>query len=470
MKRILYVSYHFAPDAAVGAQRADKFAKYLPGFGWEPIVLTVREKFYDELDDSVQDCPRLTTLIVRTGMFKSAKHYCRMLTHSWRRRNANPVPVSGLSLERKCSNRVTNRQIISSLLAFPDGVVGWLPFALIKGMSLIRRHSIALILTSGPPHSVHLIGALLRRLAKIPWIADFRDPYIPWIADFRDPYLEDPPLYFDESVRAKLELAGDPVRRWAAALGDWFVSEANHVLTTTEQCADYLRGMYPSKGACISTIANGYDSEEFSRIRPEKERQFTICYFGSLYVYQQRDPEMVLQVLAELIRVGEVGQEVLRVRFVGVNDDRVRGKLKSVVEKYGLVGNVEILWRVPRHKALEMMVRSHVLLALAERQPLCIPAKVYEYLGAGSTIVAIAGEGATARFLRDTGTGVVIEPNDKDSMKKAVKMCYEKYVEGTGEATHARSVCDAPPYGKGYRCRELTEQLAKLLEGVATRS
>jgi len=439
MKKILLIAYHFPPDAAMGAVRPAKFVRYLPQFGWEPIILTVKDKYFGVLDQTLADANSTLPMVVRTGMLRHPSYYYRKLKRMFRMDRGNS-DVSGCFSLWQLKNA---RHAFNSLLSFPDEQAGWLPFAVIRGMKVIRQEGVGILMTSGPPHSVHLIGACLSKLARIPWIADFRDPWLDSCLNQRE---------VQSSSSQKLE------RRVEA----WVISQAALIMTTTKQFTDRLGSRFPEYREKIITIPNGYDPDEFSKIRRGKEKHFTISYTGS--IYHRRNPEPVLHAISELIKGNYMDPNRVVIRFIGPYNEGARKVANLLIARYGLTGIVEVLPWLPRHHALEMMMRSHVLLLLAEDQPLQIPGKVYDYLGAGSDILAITENGATADLLREVGTGVVISPGDHQTVKSKIKALYIQYLASNQHDNDNCFVRNILPIK--YSRRYLTQELARFLEKV----
>lgn len=440
MKKILLITYHFPPDAAMGAVRVSKFAKFLPEFDWEPVVLSVQKKYYDALDTAHHpgtSSPR----VIRTRMFQKPIYYYHKAKKalSLRQRNTRVTASSDLTSNGSLVSKVKN--LIDFYLAFPDEKVGWVPFAIFHGMKLIRREAVTALMTSGPPHSVHLIGACLCRLTQTPWVIDFRDPYLDDV--------------FKDRPGTERGLSGYLTRRLEA----WLIAQAAVVLASTERFSERLRSRYPAHKQKIFTIPNGYDLDDFSAIRKKKEKGFTISYLGS--IYEQRDPEPVFRAVSELIQEKQIDPGKVIFRLVG-NCSRAKGKsIERLVSKYDLNGNVQILPWIPRREALEMMVRSSVLLLLAEDQPLAIPGKVYDYLASGSDILALTREGATADVLRETRGDGVVTPDDYEDLKSKIKALYTKHLSADGDVS-----ADCPPPVQ-YSRRYLTKKLAMLLDAVS---
>ena len=209
-------------------------------------------------------------------------------------------------------------------------------------------------------------------------------------------------------------------------------------------------------------MPNGYDPDEFSKIHKEKEKRFTISYMGS--IYHNRNPEPILHAISELIKGKYIDPNRVVIRFIGSYNEAARKVANMLIARYGLTGIVEVLPWLPRSRVSEMMVRSHVLLVLAEDQPLQIPGKVYDYLGAGSDVLAITENGATADLLREVGTGIVISPADHQTVKSKIKALYMQYLTTNQHDNDSAFVRNIPT--TKYNRKYLTQELARLLEKI----
>ncbi len=345
------------------------------------------------------------------------------------------------------SGGIPLRQSVSSLLSVPDEYAGWLPFALFMGMKVIRRKGIGILMTSGPPQSVHMIGALLSKVTRVPWITDFRDPYL------------------DDVLKAEKDAGHAVVVKSARKLETYFVAQATLALTTTERFTHRPRSRYPAQGHKIFTLPSGSNPDDFSDVRIDKEERFTLSYLGTLY--ENRDPEPLLRVISEEIRDGHIDQQTIMIRFIGDRDEAVEKRMNNLIQRYHLSGIAERLPCVSRQHALEIMVRSHVLLLLAEDQPLAVPAKVYEYIGSGTDIIVITGEGATSDLLKEMRVGPLVQPGDIQTLKLQIRLLYKRYLS-TRHCSNTALISHLCP--SKYNRQTLTRELADLLDQVHYRS
>ncbi|KPL02135.1 MAG: hypothetical protein AMJ73_09210, partial [candidate division Zixibacteria bacterium SM1_73] len=166
-RKVLLITYYFPPMGMGGVQRTSKFAKYLPGFGWTPFVLTVKDVHYWAEDPSLLEELPPEVKVIRTGSFDPLRISFKLKSLFKKRKQRN----------KYVKESTAQRSKLSSWLFFPDSKIGWVPFALLSGLNLIRKERIDLIFTTSPPPSLHLVGYLLKLLTGKPWVVDFRDPW-----------------------------------------------------------------------------------------------------------------------------------------------------------------------------------------------------------------------------------------------------------------------------------------------------
>jgi Glycosyl transferase 4-like domain/Glycosyl transferases group 1 len=443
-RRILIIAYHFPPDAAVGALRPLKFAKYLPLYGWEPYVLTVKPSYYQSLDQSRMDEVPSQSRVFRTAMLPHPNTVYKYLKESYYKVTGRKKEFSRKLLESPSEGHPNSHRMLGSTRKFlgsllwipPDDVLGWLPIAVLKGIRLLRAHHITHIYTTNPPHTTHLVGLAIKTICNVKWVADFRDIWL-----FEKPFQT----------------------RMAERLEHWMerkvVENADAIALTTDRMADKFRQTYSAENATkFVTIYNGYDAEDFSSILPAAApRKFTLTYIGSFY--DERTPEHLLIAVAELVARQQIPADALEIQLIG-NCRYVKGRsTNDMAVSLGLSSVVRVIDPVPYRRALEYAVNSHLLVLLAPDQPYEIPGKAYEYLASGTDVLALTQEGATADLIRKTGGGAVVEPQDILGIKSAV---LERYVKWAANRSGIRSrpATDA----RMYERRELTRKLVSILD------
>jgi len=438
--RILLAAYHFPPSAAVGGLRISRFARFLPEFGWRPYVLTVNDADRDDKEGT--DHSRLIGLdgvsITRTrepsGILDAYMWIKRKLLTSqppsFALVNAPVRSARSESLAQRLKRYVT-----SLFVLLPDQQKNWAVFAAIPAIRLIRRHRIDYILTSAPPHSVHLIGVVAKLFTRVAWVADFRDP---WLEMRQDVCAQE-----QSWLSRRLE-------RWMEAR---VMHNADKVLTTTERMRQSMIARYPQVPAeKFSCLPNGIDMDRLAGPDGvDKYGPLTIAYAGSLYL--DRTPEPLFEALGALVNEGKARLDEFRVKLVGNCRNIGEVETETVARRYGIAPAVEVVDRVPYAEVVQIMRRSHLLLVLAPpKNTLMLPAKIFDYLGSGSKLLALADPGATADLLRETDGGHCFSQNDVAGLKD--------YLDELLRDGAYRSLRNDPASFRRYDARRLTGQLA----------
>jgi hypothetical protein len=360
-RKLLILTYHFPPSAASGTFRMLGFVRHLPRFGWQPMVVAPPRLLDEPTDEAL-----LGQVPAETAVYHM------------------PYPDGWLSKPiRKY---------------FPFGV--WLPLAAAGCYRAIRAHRPDAILTSGPPHTIHLLGRHLRRRFGLPWVADFRDP---WVA------------CTGPNLRGK-------VARWEARTEPSVMREANALVFNTPGVCELQGRAYPQYAAKMTAITNGYDPQPVDTlgIPPLSGPTIEIVHTGELYA--NRSPGPFLEAIGQLDAAARNGRTV-RVRFIGKIGSR---NLKTEIEdkiRGGLNAAVCLEDHVPYADSIGAMVGADLLLLLdSPGRRAGVPAKLYEYIGAGRPILALAErESDVAWVLRESGIPHRIAPPlDSEAIRGAL--------------------------------------------------
>ncbi|MCX7930139.1 MAG: glycosyltransferase family 4 protein [Chlorobi bacterium] len=379
MRRVLVVAYYFPPSGGPGVQRVLKMIRYLPQFGWEPVVLTVRQGTFPARDESLLAEVPATLHVERTRILEPYVLYRRLTgTHS-------PIDVSVLTDREPTSWRQRLAQWIRATLFIPDARVGWLLDAVPAGVQLIKRFGIAAIYTSSPPYTCALIGRALQRRTNTPWVMELRDPWTNFLTTPRRWVL---PRLFDRHLeRSCFERANRIIAAW-----DGIVTDA--------------LGKYPhlSRDKFV-VIPNGFDSADYPPTEPSRNSALTITYTGSLYGL--RNPGILVTALERLTAEGEIPRQHVLLRLVGrVGDDVVRD-----LDASPLRDRIEIIPYVPHHESIRYLLESDIALLVVDRSSdstTIVPGKVFEYLGAAKPVLALAPhDSAIEALLEETCAGSV---------------------------------------------------------------
>lgn len=448
---MLFVAYHFAPSLEMGARSCAQIARYLPLYGWSPVVLTAREKYIEERyrgsADEVGELG-LPDAIVRTRLLPHPFDLYCWIRSTFRRKTQDAGAAGeAVEVDTPLSEKGKLRRWLLSALSIPDRYTGWILPAVVTGLKAARESKAEQIFSSGPFWTNHLVGLALSYLTGLPWTAHFRDP---WVTG---------------SCLA-------PTSSFAAWVNGWLerivVTRATAVVSVTEEHATAFRRTYPRLQADkFATVPNGYDNGEWNNLpagtlRDEKsEGKFLILYAGKFYV--ERDPQPLFRALKRLIDSGEIAREQVQVDLVGWCATSEGRPVREMAAECGLGDCVNILGPRRRPETLRRMTEADLLLLLAEKFVIQIPGKTYEYLRAGRPILALTPEGALANLLRRIGGGLVVNPNDTAGVQAAVMESVRRWKEG--RANHTAD----PGAIAGFDRRVLAGRLTELFDRLSAK-
>jgi len=410
---LLMVAWLYAPaGGSSGVLRPLKFSKYLPARGWIPHILTVRESLYRHIDHSLLGDIPADASLHRTLAVDFGRHLA-----------------------------VRGRHLVP--FALPDRYIGWLPFAVARGLRVIRRHGITALYSTSPTPTAHLVAAALKALSKVPWVADFRDPWV-----------EEPGS----------SLAARPWRhRIQGSLERLVVRSADRLTVTTPDLrADFLSRYPDLPPDKVQVIYNGYDEEDFAGLGPaSRPDRFEIMHAG-LVDREFRNPFPLFDTVSSLIGEGQLLREHVRITFLGISSWLRSPEFAARVKHLGLEDVVQLVPRVSHGEALRRLGRSAVLLLLqaSDDTRSLIPAKAFEYLRLGRPILALTLNGATAHLLKDMDQCHVLDPADQFGLRNAVLHLYRSWQLSPDGCQVSRPV-------QRYARQQLTGELSRLLDGLA---
>lgn len=387
--RVLLVSYNYPPVATIGAVRTTKLARYLPGLGWPCTVLTVAED-RTKWGKGNPDEGRLPGVRVIRARFPDALTAARDLLVGMKLLKPARLPdepgAAG-EIEARCAAGRLARRLFGwarRWVSFPDRYLMWLPSAVLAGRRELARGEYGVIFSTSPPVTDHMVAAVLKALAGLPWVADLRDPW-------QHPYLE--PTRLQAFLNGRLEKL--------------VLKRADAIVTVSEPLAERTAEFHGRARDTVLCITNGFDPAEHEGEAASPPTRFTITYTGALFNLRQ-DPEEVLRAIDEMVESGRAKPGEIVVRFYGPREpglERLAGTLRhpEIVEVMGVV---------PRREALQRQRESTALLVLLWDTPYTAGiygGKVLEYLGARRPVLAWnpAG-GIIAGLLERTNAGVAV--------------------------------------------------------------
>ena len=365
-KHVLMIGRAYPPLNASGAHRPAKLAKYLPAFGWTPVVLCAGWTpenswggFYDPL------------LAARPDVCRTVRV---------------PYPARPSSLVGRATDQLLP-------MVFPyRAPFGFTRRLLAAAEALVRRETFDALWSTYKPGLSHYVASRIARRHGVPWVADFRD-----IADQYDLGV----WRFRHEVRQEVLAC-----RWASA-----------VATVSRPLADRLAARYPVP---VYVIPNGFDPDDFPPAPDGPLATFTISYFGA--VYGERNPRPLFEAIDRLAASNQVRFEDVQIRFYGSRADHV----ERMAQPYECRRIVECLPRLPHGEMVRAQQQSAVLLLLSHRTfPGLVTGKVFDYLGAGRPILDVPGGGVTGELLDETRAGIGV--GDPQEIAQVVHQWYEEW-------------------------------------------
>ncbi|MDP4665968.1 MAG: glycosyl transferase family 1 [Flavobacteriaceae bacterium] len=354
-KKVLIIAYYWPPAGGPGVQRWLKFVKYLPEFGIEPIVLVPDAAYYPTIDSNLSHEVSPVLEVHRVNI-KEPSRFLRMF---WPNKTAH-LSDGGLS-----SNSMS---IFTKLLVYirgncyiPDARVGWVNPAFAQVQQILQKHpDLNTIITTGPPHSLHLIGLKVKaKYQHLRWIADFRDP---WTA-----------IKYHKNLR----LSGKSQIKHKSLEREVLMS-ADQILTSSWHTANSFKSITNKP---VEVLTNGFDPSDFDSpaVRDDK---FSMTHVGALL--PDRNPVILWQCIYQFLKLRPKAQSKLEIRLVGAVDQTVINELKTLnLMKY------TTLFGVLDHKSAVSQMMNSKLLFLVESENHVIPGKLFEYLNTGNIIAAV---------------------------------------------------------------------------------
>ncbi len=425
MRKVLIITYYWPPAGGPGVQRWLKFAKYLPEFEIEPIIYTPSNPDYPITDKALEGEVPDGLKIFRHPIIEPYRFA------GWFSRKNTDRIRSGIIPDKRQSVMDKFLLWIRGNLFIPDARKLWVKPSVRHLRKLIEQEQPEVIITTGPPHSMHLIGLGLTRFFEIPWYADFRDPWT------------------NIGYHDQLKLSASAKKKHLQ-MESLVLKTADVVIVTSETTKREFNALTERP---IEVITNGFDAG-YENTETLDER-FTISHIGSLL--SKRNPVNLWKVLGELVQENPRFRERLNLQLIGI----VGREVLDSINAFGLKAHTEILEYVPHDKAIQYQKQAQVLLLAEINAPETkgiIPGKLFEYLAARRPILAVGPkEWEAGTIVELTQTGNTFDYQADSELKKAILEWFKDYLSDTLDVKNAQIM--------QYSRRELTRNLAKLLFG-----
>lgn len=401
MKKVLIITYYWPPSGGGGVMRWLKMSKFLPELGWQPIIYTPENPDPSVIDESLLQEIHPSTVELKTPIWEPYNIY-RKITGKSNHTRFKAGYISEAS-EGNWKNKVS--VFIRGNLLIPDPRIFWVRPSIQFLSKYLEKNPVDLIISTGPPHSMHLIALGLKKKFKTLWIADFRDP---WTG-------------IDFYHKLKLTRWADKKHR---TLEREVLINADHVVTVSPGCAADLQKI---AGRAIEIINNGFDPTDYNFALPPLDKTFTICHFGAFN--KDRNPSVLWEVLGELTKLNEDFSKRLQIRLIGQTHESVIND----ITKHGLFEKLELIEHLPHLQGLVELSKSQVLLLPLNDSPNVkgiLPGKMYEYIALRRPILAIGPTDADyASILRETKAGEPVGFSDSLAMKNTIFQYFQMFKE-----------------------------------------
>lgn len=430
-RKVLIITYYWPPSGGAGVQRWLKFVKYLRKFDWEPIVYTPSNPEYPAIDETlVAEIPEGIS-VLKTPIWEPYNIYKKLSGKS----KEEKVNASGFISEKKSPGILKSFSIwLRGNFFIPDARKFWIKPSEKFLVEWLKNNKVDAIVSTGPPHSMHMIALEVHKKTNIPWLADFRDPWT--TIDFYD---ELRLTRLADRKHHKMELQ--------------VLTMANEVVVIGESMKE---GLLKIKHRDYKVITNGFDIEASQQIPVETDEKFTIAHIGSMA--KSRNPENLWKALAELkSRTLEFSND-LEIKLIGSVDFSVTESIQS----HGLSDNLTKIDYQPHDQIILYQRKARVLLLIINDTPnakVILPGKFFEYMASGRPILCIGPmDGDAAKVINETGAGLVADVNSQEDILQKLTLMYQNYKQKIDVI--------APSGIARYSREELTRQLAEILNSL----
>lgn len=417
MKKVIYIAFNYNHDTGIASKRLRGVSKYLPSFGWQPIVIVPRTSNDTVKMDNVR--------VIETDYQDMISRFIPKSDNTGRKRE-----VSGRDQTNKFVSK--SLSLAGEIFAYPDSMKYWKEPAVEAASEIIENEKIDAILSTSSPITSHIIAHDLKEKYNIPWVADLRDLWN------LNPYINH--TFIRRHFEKRLEMRT--------------FKNVDALTTTTELAKETLQGIHPDKK--ITTVVSGFDPQDFEKTKQTKNSEkLTLMYAGSLYS-GKRDPSILFDAIGQLISENKIDSDNITVDFYGDETN-----LRELSQKYGITDNVNIHGRITQSEVLKHQMNSDVLLLISwmnESEKMFIPGKVYDCIGCRKPILSIGYKEGSLKDLIDK-TNIGYHVSNVEDCKKAIYDYYTKYNKNELKYT-------GNEFAQDYSLRNTAKNFSKILEEV----
>ncbi|WP_246615786.1 glycosyltransferase family 4 protein [Aquimarina litoralis] len=425
--KVLLITYYWPPAGGPGVQRWLKFVKYFKDFGIEPIVYIPENPTYPLIDTSlVQEIPDDIT-ILKQPIFEPYR-----LAEVFSKKDSKTISKGIIAGKEKQSWVQRLLLYIRGNFFIPDARKYWVKPSVKFLTDFITKEEIDTIITTGPPHSVHIIGKELKEKLRVQWVADFRDP---WTT-----------IGYHKKLKLSKRSSNEHKR-----LEKEVLSSADQITVTSYTTKEEFLEITQKP---ISVITNGYDTEEIIDVKLDD--CFTISHIGSLL--SGRDPKTLWKVLHDISEENSAFAQQLKLKLVGAVSEDVLSSIKEA----GLSKFLEVVGYVSHNEAIKIQRSSQVLLLIeidTEDTKCIIPGKLFEYMISKRPIIAVGPKEADiSKLIEETNSGKFFQYTEYDKMKSLLLEYFDKFKE--------RKLVSETEGIEKYSRKALTHEMSLLLQNL----
>ncbi|MFC1562821.1 glycosyltransferase [candidate division KSB1 bacterium] len=432
MKKVLIIAYYFPPMGTGGVQRTVKFAKYLPEFGWQPVIITVKNVEYYSYDyslsEEIKDIKTIRTFSLDPLLLSS------VLNKIFNKKKDPPDKnYIGGKLKRFYN-------AFCKWIFIIDTKVLWIPFAVIKSIKIIKNENIQAVFTTSPPNSAHIAGLILKKIMNLKWTADFRDYWImDGITNFPSPIHKS----INNFIRRKI------------------IKNADHIVAVSKGIIDEVKMAYKKDSSDYSLIMNGFDTEDFPEKVPEKKHdKFRIIHSGTFnYV---KNPTDFFSGLELAFKENSGLKNDVLFMHIGISIDY---DLISEAKKRGLENIIIQKGYLEHKKSIKRLLTGDLL--FFTHSDFCytgmVSAKIFEYLASGIPILAVIPDGEAADLIKKYNSGSICKNKNIENIKNAIILYYEKWKKNKNNLIKDTNF-QIPEELKQYSRKNQTKNLKNILE------
>lgn len=422
--KVLIITYYWPPAGGPGVQRWLKFVKYLPEFNIEPIVYIPENPSYPLVDKSLTDEVFADLTILKHPVKEPYK-----LAGLFSEKSSKTISKGIISEKNKQSFIEKVMLYIRGNYFIPDARKNWVKPSVTLLLKYISENNIDTIITTGPPHSLHLIGLQLKEKTGMKWLADFRDPWTT-IGYHKQ-------LKLTKKSQQKHKLLEKQV-----------LTKADQIIVTSSVTKNEFKNITTKP---IEVITNGYDYESDGKV--DLDSTFSMAHIGSLL--SKRNPEILWQVLCDLVKTNDDFAKDFQLNFVGAVSENVLHSIK----KNNLSNYINNVGYISHNKSIKFQKKSQILLLIeidSEDTKCIIPGKLFEYMVSNRPILALGPKGSDVeKIIKETNTGNYFYYDEYESIKTTILTHYKAFQNNTLQS-HAIGL-------QKYSRKSLTASLSKLI-------